>query len=94
MNHPLLTDEVISFPLDKGVKEVMHQLEKNISRIQVEGLKGSSTALFLAHLVKSSSKPIVVLTSNQSTGEKLIGDLKYFFKSHIIGFAQFVYPVE
>ena len=80
MNHSLFTDEVMSFPLDKGVKEVIHQLEQNISRIHVEGLKGSSIALFLANLVKSSSKSIVVLTSNQSTGEKLIGDLRYFFK--------------
>ena len=80
MNRPPLADEVISFPLEKGVKEVIHQLEKNISRIDVEGLKGSSISLFLAHLVKSRSNPIVVLTSNQATGEKLIGDLKYFFK--------------
>ena len=80
MNLPPLADEVISFPLEKGVKEVIHQLEKNISRIDVEGLKGSSISLFLAHLVKSRSNPIVVLTSNQATGEKLIGDLKYFFK--------------
>ena len=84
MNRSLLTDEVISFPLDKGIKEVMHQLDQNIPRIHVEGLKGSSIALFLAHLVKSSSKSIVVLTSNQSTGEKLIGDLRYFFQFYEI----------
>jgi len=78
MKHPLVFDQVTPISFDAGVQEVTKQLELNYSTIKLEGLIGSSRSLFLARLVQSTRRQIVVLTPDQNTGEKLIGDLKYF----------------
>ena len=79
MKQSLVSDDVISFPFSKGIWEIIKQLECNSSVLKVGGLIGASRALFLTHLIQSSDRPIVILTPDQNTGEKLIGDLKYFF---------------
>ena len=79
MKQSLITDEVIFVPFDEGIQKITKQIELNSSILQVEGLIGSSRSLFLARLIQSTSRPIIVLTPDQNTGEKLIGDLKYFF---------------
>ena len=56
----------------------MIQAEEN--PIRVEGLTGASKALFLVELWKSARRCIMVLTSDQNTGESLLGDLRYFVK--------------
>lgn len=46
--------------------------------LMVEGLLGSSRALFLSHLRKRLDSPILVITRDQISGESLLNDLHYF----------------
>ncbi len=46
----------------------------------VEGLTGASKAFYLVSLWKETRRPMVVITSDQNTGETLLGDLRYFIK--------------
>ena len=81
-HHPfpcLRCDEVLSVPFNEGIQSLTKQLKLNSSTIKVEGLVGSSRALFLTRLIQCTSRQIVVLTSDQNNGEKLISDLKYFY---------------
>ena len=86
MNESLVTDEVISVSFDEGIQKAKTKIEQDSSKLQVDGFKGASRALFLAHLVESTDRAIVVLTPNQKTGESLISDLKYFYKFYNINF--------
>jgi transcription-repair coupling factor (superfamily II helicase) len=78
MTEPLVSDEITSFSFDEGLEEVGKSINQFPCKINIQGLRESSRALFLVSLIQSISKPIVVLTPNHSTGEILIGDIKYF----------------
>ncbi|MFQ5716726.1 MAG: hypothetical protein ACE5GQ_06445, partial [Nitrospinales bacterium] len=58
----------------------------------VEGLKGSSKALFLAHLQNLVRRPILVLTPDQNAGETLLGDLGYFIGHENLRFSPRFFP--
>ena len=47
--------------------------------VSVEGLRSSSRAFFLSRLIKLEKRPIIIFTSDQTQGEVLLDDLKYFF---------------
>ena len=79
MNQYLLSDETFAVPFDKGVREITKLIDGDTPLLHAEGLKGSSRSLFLAKLAQATTRPIVVLTSNQNSGEALIGDLRYFY---------------
>lgn len=79
MKHSFSPNEAIPISIDRGIGEISNQLEGGFSFLKIEGLIGSSKALFLSNLIKSINHSIVILTSDQNSGERLIGDLKYFF---------------
>ena len=78
MNEFLVNDEPTLISFDKGIDEVKKNIDRDSLKTYIEGLRESSRSFFLSRLIQSISQPVVVLTPNQNTGEKLIGDLKYF----------------
>ena len=78
MSEPQVSDEIISVSFNKGIEEIEKHILSSSSKIQVEGLREASRALFFVRLTQIISEPIIVLTPNQNIGEKLIGDIKYF----------------
>ena len=80
MNESLVSDGTTSVSFDEGIEEIEKHIDQGSSKIHIEGLREASRALFLVRLVRSISKPVVVLTPNQNIGERLIGDIKYFCK--------------
>jgi len=71
-----------SEPLDFAgrIQSVTGLLQDPAVQVTVEGFSEASRALFLTYLKKNLRRPIVLLTSDQNTGEALLGDLKYFFQ--------------
>ncbi len=61
------------------VSLIQKWMEESGAPIVVEGLRGSSRALFLSRLIKIQNRPVVIFTSDQNSGEVLLDDLKYFF---------------
>ncbi len=47
--------------------------------VAVEGLRGSSWAFFLSKLIKLNSRSVIIFTADQTQGEVLQDDLRYFF---------------
>jgi len=80
MNEFLVKEETTLVSFDEGIEEVEKNIDQDSLKIHFEGLRESSRSFFLSRLIQSISKPVVVLTPNQTTGEKLIGDLRYFCK--------------
>lgn len=66
--------------LGESLRNIKTLLAGPASPIYVEGLKGSSRALFLPHLLNEISRPIVILTPDQNTGEALLGDIRFFVR--------------
>lgn len=67
-------------------------LDKAQGMVPVEGLKGGSKGLFLAHLQASARRPIIVLTADQTSGESLLGDLRYFAQHEKIKCSPLFFP--
>jgi len=80
MNQFLALPQFENLRFSDKIKSVAERLKDPSARMTVEGFSGASRALFLAQLNKNLRRPIVVLTSDQNTGEALLGDLKYFFR--------------
>ena len=80
MNESLINDETTLVSFEEGIEEVKNNIDHDPLKVNIEGLRESSRSFFLSRLVQSLSRPVVVLTPNQNTGEKLIGDLRYFCK--------------
>ncbi len=78
-------EEVAVTAFSDGLKRATGLLECCASVLRAEGLKGASRALFLTQLTKTGSRPVVVLTPDQNSGEALLGDLKYFFHYEKMG---------
>lgn len=64
-----------SFQLD----QVQNWTEESGGVVTVEGLRGSSRAFFLANLIKLKNRSVIIFTADQTQGEVLQDDLKYFF---------------
>ena len=79
MNEQVINNEISFVSFNDGIEEIGKNVDENSLKIHIEGLRGSSRSFFLSLLVKSISKTVVVLTPNHTTGEKLLGDLRYFF---------------
>jgi len=80
MNESLINDETTLVSFEEGIEEVKNNIDHDPLKVNIEGLRESSRSFFLSRLIQSLSRPVVVLTPNQNTGEKLIGDLRYFCK--------------
>jgi len=80
MNEFLVNDETTLASFDGGIEELIKNIDQDPLKIHIEGLRESSRAFFLSRLIQSISRQVIVLTPNQNTGEKLIGDLRYFCK--------------
>ena len=80
MNESLINDETTLVSFEDGIEEVKNKIDHDPLKVNIEGLRESSRSFFLSRLIQSLSRPVVVLTPNQNTGEKLIGDLRYFCK--------------
>ena len=78
MNKSIVKDETILVNFNDGLEEVKKNIDQDFLKIHVEGLRESSRSFFLSRLIESVLKPVVLLTPTQNTGEKLIGDLRYF----------------
>jgi transcription-repair coupling factor (superfamily II helicase) len=78
MNEHVINNEISFVSFNDGIEEIGKNVYENSLKIHIEGLRESSRSFFLSLLVKSTSKT-VVLTPNHTTGEKLLGDLRYFF---------------
>ncbi len=61
------------------LNQVKKWAEESRCPISVEGLRGSSRAFFLSKLIKLKNQPIIIFTADQTQGEILLDDLKYFF---------------
>ncbi|MBT6663564.1 MAG: hypothetical protein HOB58_10495, partial [Nitrospina sp.] len=79
MNEQVINNEISFVSFNDGIEEIGKNVDENSLKIHIEGLRESSRSFFLSLLVKSISKTVVVLTPNHTTGEKLLGDLRYFF---------------
>lgn len=64
-----------SFQLD----QVQKWTEESGHPVAVEGLRGSSRAFFLSKLIKLKKRSVIIFTTDQTQGEILQDDLKYFF---------------
>lgn len=64
-----------SFQLD----QVQKWTEESGYPVAVEGLRGSSRAFFLSKLIKLKKRSVIIFTADQTQGEILQDDLKYFF---------------
>lgn len=64
-----------SFQLD----QVQKWTEESGHPVAVEGLRGSSRAFFLSKLIKLKKRSVIIFTGDQTQGEILQDDLKYFF---------------
>jgi transcription-repair coupling factor (superfamily II helicase) len=62
----------------EGLLEKARQAGKG--PLLLEGLVGSARGLFLAQIIKSAKRPIVLLTRDQVGGETLLGDIRYFLR--------------
>ena len=72
-----------SFQLD----QIQKWTEESGCPIAVEGLRGSSRAFFLSKLIKFKNQPIIIFTEDQTQGEILQDDLKYFLPFQYIAFS-------
>jgi transcription-repair coupling factor (superfamily II helicase) len=61
------------------LNQIQKWTEESGCPITVEGLRGSSRAFFLSKLIKFKNQPIIIFTEDQTQGEILQDDLKYFF---------------
>ena len=64
-----------SFQLD----QVQKWIEESRHPVAVEGLRGSSRAFFLSKLINLKNRSVIIFTVDQTQGEILQDDLKYFF---------------
>ncbi len=60
------------------VNQIRQWTEEAGSHVVVEGLRGSSWGFFLSQLIQFNNRTIVVFTADQTQGEILLEDLKYF----------------
>lgn len=79
-------------PFSEALQSILGNREGSASPVSVEGLTGSSRALFLANLRNAASRPILVLTAGQNTGESLLGDIQYFIKHEKFKFSPHFFP--
>lgn len=63
-----------------GWDELFRSLDTFPPSMAVEGLKGASRAWFLVRFWKTHRRPLVVVTTDQNSGEALLGDLRFFLK--------------
>ncbi|SVC36818.1 uncharacterized protein METZ01_LOCUS289672, partial [marine metagenome] len=80
MNEFIVKDDIACVSFDEGIEKIEKYVNDNFFKIHIQGLPEASRALFLVRLIQSTSNPIIVLTSNQSSGERLVGDIRYFCK--------------
>jgi len=80
MNERVLTPIIESGDFASQVCLVQKWTEESGPPVVVEGLRGSSRALFLSKLIKIQKRPVVIFTADQNRGEILLDDLKYFFR--------------
>ncbi len=92
MNERVLTPIIESGDFSSQVSLVQKWTEESGPPVVVEGLRGSSRALFLAKLVKIRKRPVVIFTADQNRGEVLLDDLKYFFHYEKIKYQPFFFP--
>ena len=59
--------------------QVKKWTEESNHPVPVEGLRGSSWAFFLSKLIKLKKRSVIIFTADQTQGEVLQDDLKYFF---------------
>ena len=74
------------------VSLVQKWTEESGPPVVVEGLRGSSRALFLSKLIKIQKRPVVIFTADQNSGEVLLDDLKYFFHYEKIKSQPYFFP--
>ena len=80
MKHFPVLNEISAVSFESGIQAITKEIEHDSSVLKIEGLPGSSRTFFLAHLTQSINRPIIVLTPDQNSGEKLVSDLKYFYQ--------------
>ena len=80
MNERVLTPIIESGDFASQVCLIQKWTEESGPPVVVEGLRGSSRALFLSKLIKIQKRPVVIFTADQNRGEILLDDLKYFFR--------------
>ena len=80
MNERVLTPIIESGDFASQVCLIQKWTEESGPPVVVEGLRGSSRALFLSKLIKIRKCPVVIFTADQNRGEILLDDLKYFFR--------------
>jgi transcription-repair coupling factor (superfamily II helicase) len=77
-----------SFQLD----QVQKWTEESGHPVAIEGLRGSSRAFFLSKLIKLKNRPVIIFTTDQTQGEILQDDLKYFFQYEKIKRPLYFFP--
>ena len=77
-----------SFQLD----QVQSWTEEPGHPVTVEGLRGSSRAFFLSKLIKIKKRSVIIFTADQTEGEVLQDDLKYFFHFEKINRPVYFFP--
>jgi len=79
-------------PFSEALQSILGKREDAAPPVCVEGLTGSSRALFLANLCRAASSPILVLTAGQNAGESLLGDMRYFIRHEKFKFSPRFFP--
>ncbi|MAX16658.1 MAG: transcription-repair coupling factor [Nitrospina sp.] len=74
------------------LNQVKKWTEESRCPISVEGLRGSSRAFFLSKLIKFKKQPIIIFTVDQTQGEILLDDLKYFFHYEKVKHPLYFFP--
>jgi transcription-repair coupling factor (superfamily II helicase) len=84
----IIESENFSFQLD----QVQKWTEESGHSVIVEGLRGSSRAFFLSKLIKLKNRSVIIFTADQTQGEILQDDLKYFFRYEKIKRPLYFFP--
>ena len=92
MNERVLTPIIESGDISSQVSLVQKWTEESGPPVVVEGLRGSSRALFLSKLIKIQKRSVVIFTADQNRGEVLLDDLKYFFRYEKIKYQPCFFP--
>lgn len=61
-------------------RSLLQRVREGARHIEIQGLTGSCDAFLLAALLRETSEPLYILTPDESSAERLAGDLAFFWE--------------
>jgi len=61
-------------------RSLLQQVREGARHIEIQGLTGSCDAFLLAALLRETTDPLYILTPDESSAERLAGDLAFYWE--------------